>query len=69
LFEGRAEGLQVEIGFRDDVKGQLVVLKVPGDAGRPGSEFIVPPTLNALEVIISQPLDACGLKFLGCLTA
>ncbi len=60
LAERGTEGLQKGIRFRNDVKGKLVELEIPGCAGGPGGELVIPGAVQALEVVISQPLDARG---------
>jgi hypothetical protein len=62
---GRAKGLQESVSFRDDVEAGFFILEIPGSAIGPGGIFVVPAPLDALEVIVSQPLD--GERFLGCL--
>jgi len=53
LLESGAEGAEEGIGLRHDVEIKLFILEIPGRAGRPGSEFVVPGAVYALEVIIA----------------
>lgn len=50
--------MQIEVGFGDDIEGELVVLEIPGRPGGPGCELVVPLALDALKIIVAQPLDA-----------
>ena len=57
LLETGAKSREKGIGLGHDVEGQLLVLKVPGGAGGPRGPLVVPSSIEALEVVVAQPLD------------
>ena len=51
---------QQRVGFRHDIESHFIVDDIPGSAGGPAGEFIVPCPFVTLEVIIPKPADTAG---------